>query len=101
LGGGFRHYQVTRQTLADQVRTNSGTHNDIYESNPHGWAGIQSWRAFGPWTGACRAAEIHAVEKMAAKRSTTEARHDGIGIPSAIPPFAVAYKNKHNERTKP
>jgi len=44
-------------------------------------------------------------EKMQAKHSTTEGRHDEIEIPSATRPFAVANKNKQtnkqNEMTKP
>jgi hypothetical protein len=42
-------------------------------------------------------AEIDAVEKMQAKQSTTEGRHDGSGIPSSTRPFAAANKNKQNE----
>jgi hypothetical protein len=38
---------------------------------------------------------------MQTKHSTTEGRHDGIGIPSATRPFAVANKNKQNEKTEP
>src|SRR2546427_12076751 len=38
---------------------------------------------------------------MKAKHSTTEGRHDGIGIPSATRPFAVANKNKQNKKTEP
>ena len=39
---------------------------------------------------------------MQAQHSTTEGRHDGIGIPSATRPFAVVKnsKNKQNEMTK-
>jgi hypothetical protein len=42
-----------------------------------------------------------AKQKMQAKHSTTEGRHDGIGIPSATRPFAVANKNKQNKKTDP
>jgi hypothetical protein len=35
-----------------------------------------------------------AKQKMQAKQSTTEGRDDGIVIPSATRPFAVANKNK-------
>jgi len=39
-----------------------------------------------------------AKEKMQPKHSTTECRHDGIGIPSATRLFAVANKNKQNKK---
>ena len=40
-----------------------------------------------------------AKQKMQAKHSTTKGRHDGIGIPSAIRPFAVVKETKNKERT--
>jgi hypothetical protein len=45
-----------------------------------------------------RCSQQWAKQKMQAKHSTTEGRHDGIGIPSAIRPFAVANKNKNKEK---
>ena len=40
-------------------------------------------------------------EKMQAKHSTTECRHDGIGIPSATRPFAVVNKKQTKQKDKP
>jgi hypothetical protein len=37
---------------------------------------------------------------MQTKHSTTECRHDGVGIPSATRPFAVASKNKKQTKQK-
>jgi hypothetical protein len=39
-------------------------------------------------------------EKMQAKDSTTEGRHDGIGMPSSPRPFAVVKKNNKQRKNK-
>jgi hypothetical protein len=45
-----------------------------------------------------RCPQQRAKQKMQAKHSTTEGRHDGIGIPSATRPFAVVNKNKQTKQ---